>query len=96
MQATTRVRTLADLIGTSSRMRDIVLIVGASLVTGLAAQVEIRLPFTPVPITLQTFVVFLLAAALIFTLPDRSGHGTHFTRWILSSVADKLAACSSN
>lgn len=64
MQATTRVRTLADLIGTSNRMRDIVLIVGASLVTGLAAQVEIRLPWTPVPITLQTFVVFLLAAAL--------------------------------
>jgi biotin transport system substrate-specific component len=64
MQATTAVRTLADCIGVSNRTRDIVLVVGASLLTGLAAQAEVRLPWTPVPVTLQTFVVFLLSAAL--------------------------------
>ena len=64
MQATTGVRTLADLIGVSNRTRNIILVVGASLLTGLAAQMEIRLPWTPVPITLQTFVVFLVSAAL--------------------------------
>ena len=32
--------------------------------TGLAAQVAIPLPFTPVPISLQTFTVLLAAAAL--------------------------------
>lgn len=64
MQTTTGVRTLADLIGVSKRTRDIILVVGASLLIGLVAQWEIRLPWTPVPITLQTFVVFLLSAAL--------------------------------
>ena len=64
MQTTASVRTLADLMGVSNRTRDIILVVGASLLTGLVAQWEIRLPWTPVPITLQTFVVFLLAAAL--------------------------------
>jgi len=45
-------------------MRDIVLILlGALLVAGLA-QVEIPLPFTPVPITGQTFGVLLVGAAL--------------------------------
>lgn len=64
MHATTGVRTMADLIGIGSRTRDLLLVVGASLLTGLASQWEIRLPWTPVPITLQTFVVILLAAAL--------------------------------
>jgi len=64
MQATTSVRTMADLIGISQRTRDVLLVVGASLLTGLASQWEIRLPWTPVPVTLQTFVVLLLAAGL--------------------------------
>jgi biotin transport system substrate-specific component len=64
MHASTGVRTMADLIGIGSRTRDVLLVVGASLLTGLASQWEIRLPWTPVPITLQTFVVILLAASL--------------------------------
>ena len=45
-------------------MRDILLILlGALLVAGLA-QVEIPLPFTPVPITGQTFGVLLVGAVL--------------------------------
>jgi len=47
-----------------SRVNSVLLVVGAALVTALAAQWEIRLPFTPVPITGQTFAVLLTGAAL--------------------------------
>lgn len=40
------------------------LVVAASLVTAAAAQVEIRLPWTPVPVTGQTFAVLLCGAVL--------------------------------
>jgi len=39
-------------------------IIGFSLFTALAAQLEIRLPYTPVPITLQTLAVILAGAML--------------------------------
>src|SRR5512139_60068 len=45
-------------------LRDLVLIVGAVLLLSALAQVEIPLPFTPVPITGQTFGVLLIGAAL--------------------------------
>ena len=45
-------------------LENTLLVVGASLLTGLAAQAEIRLPFTPVPVTGQTFAVLLTGAAL--------------------------------
>jgi biotin transport system substrate-specific component len=54
---------LADLLP-GDRVRDAVLVVGYAALTGLAAQLSIRLPFTPVPITGQTFAVLLGAAAL--------------------------------
>ncbi len=44
------------------------LVVGFALLTALAAQVVIPLPFTPVPITGQTFTVLLAGAALGGTL----------------------------
>lgn len=48
----------------SPRVRDLFLvIVGSLLIAGLA-QIEIPLPFTPVPITGQTFGVLLIGAAL--------------------------------
>src|SRR4029434_4498974 len=37
---------------------------GGSIFVGLTAQVSIPLPFTPVPLTLQTFSVLLVGAAL--------------------------------
>jgi biotin transport system substrate-specific component len=40
------------------------LVLGASVVTALAAQIAIPLPFTPVPITGQTFAVVLSGAVL--------------------------------
>lgn len=45
-------------------LRDVLLIVGAVLLLAALAQVEIPLPFTPVPITGQTFGVLLVGAAL--------------------------------
>jgi len=44
--------------------RDILLIVGGSVVTALAAQIAIPLPWSPVPITGQTFAVLLSGAVL--------------------------------
>jgi biotin transport system substrate-specific component len=67
MTATTSVAhrrgVLADLMP-GALVRDIALVVGAAALTGLAAQVSIPLPFTPVPISLQTFTVLLSGAAL--------------------------------
>ncbi|MCC6499289.1 MAG: biotin transporter BioY [Anaerolineales bacterium] len=48
----------------SARVRDIFLIVAGSLLVAALAQIEIPLPFTPVPITGQTFGVLLIGAAL--------------------------------
>lgn len=58
-----RPRVLADLVP-GGLARDIALVVGTAAFTGVAAQVAIPLPFTPVPISLQTFAVLLGAAAL--------------------------------
>ena len=48
------------------RVCDIMLIVGGSLLVAGMAQVRIPLPFTPVPITGQTFAVLLVGAVLGF------------------------------
>jgi biotin transport system substrate-specific component len=46
------------------RVRTVALVVGFSLLTALCAQVVIPLPFTPTPITGQTFAVLLTGALL--------------------------------
>lgn len=57
--------TLAARVGmTSSRERTAVLVVGAAALTALAAQITAPLPFTPVPVTGQTFAVLLAGTAL--------------------------------
>ena len=43
---------------------DVLLVVGASMIIALAAQVAIPLPFTPVPLTMQPLAVILVGAAL--------------------------------
>ena len=43
---------------------DISLIIGGSLLIGLCAQIKVWLPFSPVPVTLQTFAVLMLGALL--------------------------------
>ena len=40
------------------------LVVGGSLLVALCAQVSVPLPFSPVPVTGQTFAVLLLGATL--------------------------------
>jgi len=58
-----RHRVLADLVP-SVMARDAVLVVGGAGLTGVAAQVAIPLPGTPVPLTLQTLAALLVGAAL--------------------------------
>ncbi len=48
----------------TSKVASVLLVVGAAALTALAAQWEIHLPFTPVPVTGQTFAVLLTGAAL--------------------------------
>ena len=43
-------------------IRETALVLGGSLIIAAAAQLQIVLPFSPVPITAQTFAVLLLAA----------------------------------
>lgn len=54
---------LADRVP-GARVRDAVLVAGFALAIALSAQVAVPLPFTPVPVTGQTFVVLLGAASL--------------------------------
>jgi biotin transport system substrate-specific component len=61
--AGTRPAVLSDLIP-GRLVRDIALIAGAALLTGLSAKVSFPVPGTPVPVTLQTFAVLLSGAAL--------------------------------
>lgn len=54
---------LADLLP-RSRVRTIALVVGFALLTAAAAQITFLLPWTPVPVSGQTFAVLLAGATL--------------------------------
>lgn len=63
--------TLADYLVPSSRssrslsvLKDVLLVVGFNVLLILSARLSIHLWFTPIPITLQTFVVMLAGATL--------------------------------
>lgn len=56
-------RVLADVVP-HTWVRQTALVLGGAAFVGLAAQVIIPLPFTPVPLTLSTFAVLLASAAL--------------------------------
>jgi len=62
--APTRPTLIDSVIPGKSLTKDIALIVGFSLLVTLFAQIAIRLPFTPVPITGQTLAVLLTGGAL--------------------------------
>lgn len=65
MQQSPRVRTLADaLYPATTLQRQLALVLGFSVLNALAAQIAIPLPFTPVPITMQTFAVLLTGLLL--------------------------------
>ncbi|TXJ85309.1 biotin transporter BioY [Streptomyces lavendulae] len=54
---------LADLLP-ASRARDAVLVLGGAVLTGLAAQLSVPVPGSPVPVTGQTFAALLVGTAL--------------------------------
>lgn len=56
-------RVLADYVSRTWVMQA-VLVVGAAAIVGISAQIIIPLPFTPVPLTLQTFAVLLAGGVL--------------------------------
>ena len=64
------------------RVTTVALVVGFALLTALAAQIEIPLWFTPVPITGQTFAVLLAGAALGL----RAGAASMALYWALGAV----------
>lgn len=57
-------RTLAVAVMPNSLIAKAFLAVGGSLLLALSAQVAVPLPFSPVPVTGQTFAVLLIGAAL--------------------------------
>ncbi|MFE5032656.1 biotin transporter BioY [Streptomyces sp. NPDC056683] len=54
---------LADLLP-ASRVRDAALVAGGAALTGLAAQIAVPVPGSPVPVTGQTFAALLVGTAL--------------------------------
>lgn len=60
--------TLADSLRPADRTRaflyDLALVVGGGVLIGLSAQVAVPIPFSPVPVTGQTFAVLLLGGLL--------------------------------
>ena len=65
MSVAHRSLTLADVaLPRAGALQNVLLVLAASLVTAAAAQLEIRLPWTPVTITGQTFAVLLAGAVL--------------------------------
>jgi len=60
--------TIAELLRPCEKSRavlyDIAVIIGGSLLIGLCAQVKILLPFSPVPVTGQTFAVLMIGTLL--------------------------------
>lgn len=55
---------IADIWAKKSIAKNATLVLGLTAFTAMCAQVSIPLPFTPVPLTLQTFAVLAGAAAL--------------------------------
>lgn len=64
VQATTYADMLRPAAKRAALAYDALLIAGGSLLIALSAQIAVRLPFSPVPITAQTLVVLLLGALL--------------------------------
>ncbi|AYN41359.1 biotin transporter BioY [Streptomyces dangxiongensis] len=54
---------LADLLP-ASRVRDAALVLGGAALTGLAAQLSVQVPGSPVPVTGQTFAALLVGTTL--------------------------------
>lgn len=64
MQTTIPSRVIAGVVLPRHRITTMALVTGFALLTAVAAQVRVPLPFTPVPVTGQTFAVLLSGAVL--------------------------------
>jgi biotin transport system substrate-specific component len=62
--------------------REVVLVLGGAILIALAAQIQIPLPFSPVPVTGQTFAVLLLGALY----GSKRGAATVLTYLVLGTV----------
>lgn len=62
--ATPRTAVLADRLPGSKAVRTALMVTGFALLTAAAAQISFPLPWTPVPVTGQTFAVLLSGAVL--------------------------------
>ena len=64
----TATATVADLLRPSEKssaaIYDIALVIGGSLLIALCARITVMLPFSPVPVTAQTFAVLVIGALL--------------------------------
>ncbi|MFE9643807.1 biotin transporter BioY [Streptomyces sp. NPDC006365] len=56
-------KVLADLLP-ASRVRDVALVAGGAALTGIAAQIAVPVPGSPVPVTGQTFAALLVGTTL--------------------------------
>jgi biotin transporter BioY len=60
--------TIADLLRPSEKnsavIYDIALVIGGSLIITLSAQLKVLLPFSPIPVTAQTFAVLMIGTLL--------------------------------
>ncbi|MGW7382619.1 biotin transporter BioY [Streptomyces sp. NPDC054794] len=65
--------------GAPARVRDVALVVGGAVLTGLAAQISVPVPGSPVPVTGQTFAALLVGTSL--------GAGRGFLSLALYAVA---------
>ncbi len=50
--------------GAAARVRDLALVAGGAVLTGIAAQIAVPVPGSPVPVTGQTFAALLVGTAL--------------------------------
>lgn len=82
MQATHPSRVITSVVVPRTALTTAVLILGFALLTAAAAQIRVPLPFTPVPITGQTFAVLLAGAAL----GSRAGAGSQLLYVLLGAV----------
>jgi len=64
--AVARPAVLGDLVP-GRLVRDVALVLGAAVFVGIAAQISVPVPGTPVPVSGQTFAVLLSGAALGLT-----------------------------
>jgi biotin transport system substrate-specific component len=61
--ATPQPRVLADVVP-ATVVNNIALVLGGAAFVGISAQLAVSLPFTPVPLTMQTFAVLAVGAVL--------------------------------